>query len=150
MVSRQETARQLPTPGRVMQLSPDEELVLISGMAPIRARKLRYFRDRNFAERVAPVLAAGAYADRPKPRGDAAPEFGRSAGVETDRFDARGLQPSRNAMSWSSSAPPPPPPSLQSRSARPCLRSCSARILSSIVPAAIRRWTKTGLVWPMR
>jgi len=150
MVSRQETARQLLTPGEVMQLSPDEELVLISGMAPIRARKLRYFRDRNFAERVAPVLAAGAYADRPKPRGDAAPEFGRSAGVETDRFDARGLQPSRNAMSWSSSAPPPPPPSLQSRSARPCLRSCSARILSSIVPAAIRRWTKTGLVWPMR
>jgi len=72
MVSRQETARQLLTPGEVMQLSPDEELVLISGMAPIRARKLRYFRDRNFAERVAPapVLAAGAYPDRPKPRGD--------------------------------------------------------------------------------
>jgi len=72
MVSRQETARQLLTPGEVMQLSPDEELVLVSGLAPIRARKLRYFRDRNFAARVtsAPKLAQGRYADCPKPRGD--------------------------------------------------------------------------------
>jgi type IV secretion system protein VirD4 len=72
MVSRQETARQLLTPGEVMQLSPDEELVLVSGLAPIRARKLRYFRDRNFAARVAaaPKLAAGQYADRPKSRAD--------------------------------------------------------------------------------
>lgn len=72
MVSRQETARQLLTPGEVMQLSPDEELVLVSGLAPIRARKLRYYRDRNFTGRVAPapVLAAGRYLDRPKPRED--------------------------------------------------------------------------------
>ena len=72
MVSRQETARQLLTPGEVMQLSPDEEIVLVSGLAPIRARKLRYFRDRNFTARVAPApkLAQGRYADCPKPRGD--------------------------------------------------------------------------------
>jgi type IV secretion system protein VirD4 len=72
MVSRQETARQLLTPGEVMQLSPDEELVLVSGLAPIRARKLRYFRDGNFAARVAvaPKLASGQYADRPTSRGD--------------------------------------------------------------------------------
>ncbi|SER82301.1 conjugal transfer protein TraG [Sphingobium sp. YR768] len=72
MVSRQETARQLLTPGEVMQLSPDEELVLVSGLAPIRARKLRYFRDRNFAARVAPapVLESGQYVDRPKSRRD--------------------------------------------------------------------------------
>jgi len=72
MVSRQETARQLLTPGEVMQLSPDEELVLVSGLAPIRARKLRYFLDRNFAARIAaaPKLASGKYADRPKSRGD--------------------------------------------------------------------------------
>jgi len=72
MVSRQETARQLLTPGEVMQLSPDEELVLVSGLAPIRARKLRYFRDSNFAARVAaaPKLASGQSADRPKSRGD--------------------------------------------------------------------------------
>ena len=38
MVSRQETARQLLTPGEVMQLSPDEELVLVSGLAPRQHR----------------------------------------------------------------------------------------------------------------
>lgn len=72
MVSRQETARQLLTPGEVMQLSPDEEIVLVSGLAPIRARKLRYFRDRNFTARVAPTpkLAQERYADCPKPRDD--------------------------------------------------------------------------------
>ncbi|TCM15076.1 type IV secretion system protein VirD4 [Novosphingobium sp. PhB165] len=70
MVSRQETARPLLTPGEVMQLSPDEELVLLSGMAPVRARKLRYFRDRNFADRrlPAPTVACGPYADRPASR----------------------------------------------------------------------------------
>jgi type IV secretion system protein VirD4 len=70
MVSRQETARALLTPGEVMQLPPTDELVLISGLAPIRASKLRYFEDSNFQKRVdpAPVLADGAYADRPKAR----------------------------------------------------------------------------------
>jgi type IV secretion system protein VirD4 len=72
MVSRQETARQLLTPGEVMQLSPDEELVLLSGLAPIRARKLRYYADANFTERrlPAPILAAGQYVDRPDARPD--------------------------------------------------------------------------------
>lgn len=51
MVSRQETARQLLTPGEVMQLSADEELVLLSGKRPIRAKKLRYFEDQNFSHR---------------------------------------------------------------------------------------------------
>jgi type IV secretion system protein VirD4 len=70
MVSRQETARALLTPGEVMQLPATDELVLISGFAPIRARKLRYYEDRNFAGRVAPppVLSQGVYADRPKAR----------------------------------------------------------------------------------
>ncbi|HVM78141.1 MAG TPA: IncP-type conjugal transfer protein TraG, partial [Stellaceae bacterium] len=72
MVSRQETARPLLTPGEVMQLPPADELVLVSGLAPIRARKLRYFEDRNFTSRVlpAPSLAAGGYRDRPAPRRD--------------------------------------------------------------------------------
>jgi type IV secretion system protein VirD4 len=72
MVSRQETARQLLTPGEVMQLSPDDELVLISGLHPIRARKLRYYSDPNFKRRVlaAPKLSAGRYVDCPKRRED--------------------------------------------------------------------------------
>jgi type IV secretion system protein VirD4 len=52
MVSRQETARPLLTPGEVMQLPPGDELVLISGCSPIRAKKARYFEDQRFRERV--------------------------------------------------------------------------------------------------
>jgi type IV secretion system protein VirD4 len=54
MVSRQETARPLLTPGEVMQLPPSDELLLVSGTPPIRARKVRYFQDRRLAERVLP------------------------------------------------------------------------------------------------
>lgn len=72
MVSRQETARPLLTPGEVMQLPPADELVLVSGLAPIRASKLRYYRDRNFTTRVLPppVLAENGYQDCPPLRGD--------------------------------------------------------------------------------
>lgn len=72
MVSRQETARALLTPGEVMQLPPTDELVLVAGLAPIRAKKLRYFEDANFKARLgaAPDLADGGYADRPTVRGD--------------------------------------------------------------------------------
>jgi type IV secretion system protein VirD4 len=70
MVSRQETARPLLTPGEVMQLPPSDELLLVSGLAPIRALKLRHYEDANFRARLlpAPELADGQYADRPKPR----------------------------------------------------------------------------------
>ena len=59
MVSRQETARPLLTPGEVMQLPPDDELVLVSGCSPIRARKARYFEDERFRERVIPPAKLG-------------------------------------------------------------------------------------------
>ena len=52
MVSAQETQRQLLTPGEVMQLPPDQQIVMVSGLPPLRANKLRYFEDRNFTERV--------------------------------------------------------------------------------------------------
>lgn len=72
MVSRQETARALLTPGEVMQLPSSDEIVLVSGLSPIRATKLRYFGDRNFTGRVlpAPVLGTGVYRDRPDSRPD--------------------------------------------------------------------------------
>ena len=67
MVSRQETARALLTPGEVMQLPPSDELVLVSGAPPIRAQKLRYYEDRAFAGRVLPppALVDGDYVDAP-------------------------------------------------------------------------------------
>jgi type IV secretion system protein VirD4 len=54
MVSRQETARPLLTPGEVMQLPPDDELVLVSGCHPIRAKKARYFEDMEMKARILP------------------------------------------------------------------------------------------------
>ncbi|OIQ93487.1 conjugal transfer protein TraG [mine drainage metagenome] len=54
MVSRQETARPLLTPGEVMQLPPADELLLLSGSPPVRAKKARYYKDRRFTERVLP------------------------------------------------------------------------------------------------
>ncbi|HWX26700.1 MAG TPA: conjugal transfer protein TraG [Steroidobacteraceae bacterium] len=59
MVSRQETARPLLTPGEVMQLPPDDELVLVSGCSPIRAKKARYFEDERFRERILPPATPG-------------------------------------------------------------------------------------------
>ncbi|EKN5158630.1 conjugal transfer protein TraG [Yersinia enterocolitica] len=72
MVSRQETARPLLTPGEVMQLPPDESVVMVSSVAPIKAKKLRYFADANFKQRVIPppAVAAGRYADVPPARPD--------------------------------------------------------------------------------
>jgi type IV secretion system protein VirD4 len=52
MVSRQETARPLLTPGEVMQLPPTDELVLVSGIPPIRAHKARYYEDNRLKRRV--------------------------------------------------------------------------------------------------
>lgn len=63
MVSRQETARALLTPGEIMQLPPDDELILVSGAAPIRAQKVRYFRDAQLTARIhkPPVVDASAF-----------------------------------------------------------------------------------------
>ena len=60
MVSRSETARPLLTPGEVMQLPPTDEIVMIAGTPPIRAKKARYYEDERFKERLLPppVLTA--------------------------------------------------------------------------------------------
>lgn len=72
MVSRQETARLLRTPGEIMQLPADDEIVMVSGLPPIQAKKLRYYEDGNFRRRVLPppLLHPGRYADRPATRPD--------------------------------------------------------------------------------
>ncbi len=60
MVSRSETARPLLTPGEVMQLPATEEIVMIAGTPPIRAKKARYFEDRRLQERILPPPALTA------------------------------------------------------------------------------------------
>ncbi|MER9002579.1 conjugal transfer protein TraG [Mesorhizobium sp. M0862] len=54
MVSRSETARPLLTPGEVMQLPPSDEIVMVAGTPPVRAKKARYFEDERFKQRVLP------------------------------------------------------------------------------------------------
>jgi type IV secretion system protein VirD4 len=54
MVSRSETARPLMTPGEVMQLPPSDEIVMVAGTPPIRAKKARYYEDKRLAERILP------------------------------------------------------------------------------------------------
>ncbi|SFY30740.1 type IV secretion system protein VirD4 [Paracoccus pantotrophus] len=67
MVSRQETARPLLTPGEVMQLPPTDEIVMVAGTPPIRATKARYFEDARFQERILtpPDLVAAPLAPSP-------------------------------------------------------------------------------------
>ena len=65
MVSRQETARPLLTPGEVMQLPPDDELVLVSGCHPIRAKKARYYEDPQLRTRILPPPKPLARPDPP-------------------------------------------------------------------------------------
>jgi len=69
-ISEQETPRPLLTPGEVLQLAPEDALVLVSGVPPIRARKLNYYADRNFLTRrlPAPRLDNDRYVDVPPAR----------------------------------------------------------------------------------
>ncbi|QKC85524.1 conjugal transfer protein TraG [Mesorhizobium sp. NZP2077] len=60
MVSRSETARPLLTPGEVMQLPSTDEIVMVSGAPPIRAKKARYHEDARFRERFLPPPALAA------------------------------------------------------------------------------------------
>jgi type IV secretion system protein VirD4 len=93
MVSRQETARPLLTAGEVMQLPPADELVLVSGIPPIRARKARYYEDTQLKNRILqpPALTtacAGNSGDRLAPHADdwtalSLPEPGAAAAGES-------------------------------------------------------------------
>ena len=67
MVSRQETARQLLTPGEIMQLPPNDEIVMAAGIPPIRAKKVRYYKDRRFTERVLPPPDMNIGGGQPRP-----------------------------------------------------------------------------------
>ncbi|WZX34814.1 conjugal transfer protein TraG [Stutzerimonas stutzeri] len=113
MVSRQETARPLLTPGEVMQLPVDEAIVMLSGVPPIRAKKLRYYADRNFVRRLysAPVLSPGPYPDAPA----VAPHDWCGVVVTGEPYqplgalgdDAGGLEHSSLGESWDEARPMP-------------------------------------------
>lgn len=54
MVSRTDTARPLLTPGEIMQLPDDEEIIMLAGVHPVRAKKVRYYRDKRLSDRILP------------------------------------------------------------------------------------------------
>jgi type IV secretion system protein VirD4 len=95
MVSRSETARPLLTPGEVMQLPPTDEIVMVSGVHPIRAKKARYYEDARFEERiVAPPVPVRPkegrtddWSSRPLPARPPAPAA--AAGEDADDEDPK-------------------------------------------------------------
>src|SRR3546814_14572399 len=102
-----------------MQLPPADELVLVSGMAPIRAKKLRYFKDRNFRARLVPppTLGDGEYPDRPQGRPDDWSGYVRAPdsrlGKTDDELSAAddgGLQQQRHPGRGDDGATKPQPP----------------------------------------
>ncbi|RQW86453.1 MAG: conjugal transfer protein TraG [Geobacter sp.] len=52
--STQETGRPLMTSGEVSILPYEDEIIFVAGHPPIRARKLFYYKDRNFIRRIVP------------------------------------------------------------------------------------------------
>ncbi|MBN9586068.1 MAG: conjugal transfer protein TraG [Afipia sp. 62-7] len=67
MISRSETARPLLTAGEVMQLPPDDEIVMVAGVPPVRAKKARYYEDARLKERLLPVPQNPKAGLAPKP-----------------------------------------------------------------------------------
>ena len=67
MVADQETARPLLTPGEVMELPKDDELIFVAGYPPIRSKKIQYYLDESFSERVIdpPKLELRVVASKP-------------------------------------------------------------------------------------
>lgn len=109
MVSRSETARPLLTPGEIMQLPPTDEIVMAAGLAPIRAKKVRYYEDARFKERLLPPpkLAASdvgrpddwtALPVPPKPDASASLTAGDDQGDEDPTESERRHQPELNRV----------------------------------------------------
>ena len=114
MVSRQETARPLLTPGEVMQLPPDDELVLVSGSPPVRAKKVRYFEDARLRRRVGQAATSSPAASPPDDwsalktiAAPAAPVRSPPALSEGDAEEG-GLRREPEPMFEDAAEPPPP------------------------------------------
>jgi len=56
-LSYQQYARALLTPSEIMQLKPDQQIILVANHPPLLGKKLRYYNDGNFTQR---LLAAAS------------------------------------------------------------------------------------------
>lgn len=121
MVSRQETARPLLTPGEVMQLPPSDEIVMVAGTPPIRAIKARYFEDARFMERIQTPPDPAANPVAPKPSSDdwssrviAAPAASATATAEADGDPANaGIRREPELPEHEEIVAPPPSPAQE-------------------------------------
>jgi type IV secretion system protein VirD4 len=94
MVSRQETARPLMTAGEVMQLPPDDEIVMVAGVPPIRAKKARYFEDPRLTERILLPPKPDASMPGQKPDDWSLNAIKPVAHTKTDNVAAEQIEPS--------------------------------------------------------
>ena len=121
MVSRQETARPLLTPGEVMQLPPDDELVLVSGCHPIRAKKARYYEDPQLRTRILPPPKPSRSAEsagrsptaRPAHSDDWAGLIVAAAAVQSDDPDNAGIRREPELPEHEEIAPEPRQPAQE-------------------------------------
>src|SRR5690625_345089 len=122
MVSRQETARPLLTPGEIMQLPPTDEIVMVAGTPPIRATKARYFEDARFQERILspPDLVAAPLAPSPSAddwsgrvvAAESCSATSAAEGAEGDPANA-GIRREPELPEQEEIVPPPPSPSRE-------------------------------------
>jgi type IV secretion system protein VirD4 len=54
--STSQTPRALLLPQEILQLPPEEEIILMEGMPPIRVRKIRFFEESVFKDRLRPPV----------------------------------------------------------------------------------------------
>ena len=122
MVSRQETARPLLTPGEIMQLPPTDEIVMVAGVPPIRAAKARYYADARFQERVLPPpnlqkqpmkIATSASDDWTSRVVPAAADHGPSANTPDDDSANAGIRREPELPEHEEIIPPPPLPGTE-------------------------------------
>jgi len=98
-VSVSDQRRPLRLPQELMQMPPDELLVLKAGLPPVRGRKIRYYADRAFAARVRPPPVVPPLAVAP----EAAAEPDASPTTEPLALDAVARQLAADGL-----APMPP------------------------------------------
>ena len=55
-----QTSRYLLLPQEILQLPPDDEIIMVEGLPPIRARKIRFFQEAVFKERIRPPVPLSA------------------------------------------------------------------------------------------
>ncbi len=63
MISRSETSRPLLTQGEILQLPETDEIVMLSGSPPIKAKKARYYADPRLQARILPPPATGDWSN---------------------------------------------------------------------------------------